>query len=40
MRLFPSVDSLMNGQGGTLDELLATSRVVTDVGTDTAVDTF
>ena len=34
MRLFARVDSCVNGQGGPLDELLATSRVITYVRLD------
>ena len=40
MRLLASVDTLVDRQGGTLDELLAAVGVVADMRADAAVDTF
>lgn len=40
MGLLASVDTLVNRQGGALDELLAAVGVVAHVRADTAVDTF
>lgn len=40
MGLLASVDSLMNSQGGPLDEHLSAARPVADVWSDTAMDTF
>jgi hypothetical protein len=40
VRLLASVDTLVDGQGGALDELLAAVGVVAHVRADTAVDTF
>lgn len=40
MRLLASVNTLMNGQGRTLDELFAAIGVVADVRSDSSVNTF
>lgn len=40
MRLFARVNSSMNSQRRTLDELLFAARVIAHVRTDTSVDTF
>ena len=40
MRFLSSVDALMDGQGRSLDELLAAIREVANVRTDAAVDSF
>jgi hypothetical protein len=40
MGLLASVHSLMDGQGRTLNELLVATRMITDVRSDTTVDSF
>lgn len=40
VRLLAGVDTLMDSQGRTLNELLATGRIVADVGTNAAMDAF
>ena len=40
VRLLTSVDTLVNREGGALNELLAAVGVVAHVRADTAVDTF
>jgi hypothetical protein len=40
MRLLASVDTLVDRQGGTLDELLAAVGVIANMRADAAVDTF
>ncbi len=40
MRLLTSVNTLMYSQGRTLNELLAASWVITDMGSDTTVNPF
>jgi hypothetical protein len=40
MRFFTSVNSHVDGQSRTLDELFATTRMLTDVGSDTTVYPF
>lgn len=40
MGLLACVDTLMNRQGGALDELLAAVGILADMGTNAAVDAF
>lgn len=40
MRLLASVNTLMNSQGRTLDELFAAIRVVADMRSDSSMNTF